>query len=159
MTATRPPFVVALTGPAGCGKSTVARILREIAPPVAAVRFAGPLKSMFHTFLTSSGVDPLDAMNMVDGHLKEVPADALGGRTPRHAMQTLGTEWGRNLIDADLWTSAWRRSAVRVLDDGRSVVAEDCRFANEAGLVRGLGGIVVRLTGRDGVDVGDHSSE
>ena len=26
-----------------------------------------------------------------------------GGKTPRYLMQTLGTEWGRMMVDGDLW--------------------------------------------------------
>jgi hypothetical protein len=48
------------------------------------VKFAGPLKSMCMALgLTEAHIE---------GHLKEVPCELLCGQTPRHAMQTLGTE-------------------------------------------------------------------
>ena len=37
----------------------------------------------------------------IEGALKEVPCELLGGKTPRYAMQTLGTEWGRDTDQQD----------------------------------------------------------
>jgi hypothetical protein len=74
------------------------------------------------------------------GHLKEKPSPLLGGKTPRHAMQTLGTEWGRNLISADLWTNAWLVPVQEHLANGRCVVVDDVRFKNEMQIIHGLGG-------------------
>lgn len=89
-----------------------------------------------------------------DGHLKEVPCLILNGHTPRYAMQTIGTEWGRGIIGDSLWVNAWRST----LPKG-NIVVDDVRFENEADAVRELGGVVVRIVRGDTISVGDHESE
>jgi hypothetical protein len=83
MTAAR---LIALTGYAGSGKSTLADIL-ACEHGFTVVKFAGPLKAM----LRALGLDERE----IEGDLKEQPCQLLAGHTPRRAMQTLGTEWGR----------------------------------------------------------------
>ncbi len=151
--------IIALTGPAGCGKSTIAEALDLHG--FQTVKFAGPLKSMLRAFYRSCGLDDEDIQARIEGALKQEPDPLLGGKTPRWAMQTLGTEWGRNLIAQDLWVAAWRGSALSALSFGaEGVVADDCRFPNEAETVRALGGVVVELM-RPGVerDAQSHASE
>lgn len=143
------PPVVAFAAPAGGGKSTAARYLVE-SYGYTLVKFAAPLKSMMRMLgLTDEHIE---------GSLKEVPCKLLCGKTPRWAMQTIGTEWGRDIIGADLWVNAWREMASDVLDLGGRVACDDMRFANEESAVRELGGVVIRLDGRGGI-AGDHVSE
>ncbi|MCW2242254.1 nucleoside/nucleotide kinase family protein [Azospirillum canadense] len=139
-----PSIVIALTGLAGSGKSTVADRLTAMYG-FRREKFAGPLKDMMRAFGLSE--------DEIEGDRKEVSSDLLCGATPRHAMRTLGTEWGRMLIHPDLWASAWRRRA----STGR-VVADDCRFLNEATAVRTLGGTIVRIE-RPGLAAAAHVSE
>jgi len=143
------PVIVALTGPAGAGKSTAARYLIERHGYVL-VKFAGPLKAMLRALgLTDEHIE---------GSLKEAPCPLLGGKTPRYAMQTLGTEWGRDLISSDLWVNAWRDFATSVLDQGGRVVVDDCRFPNEAQRAREMGGKIFEVCGRGGLAT-THASE
>lgn len=128
--------LVALCGPIGSGKSTAARHLCET-HGYARTRFADPLKAM----LRAVGLTD----RHLDGDLKAAPCELLGGQSPRHALQTLGTEWGRDMIHPDLWTMLWLRQAQPLLDAGRRVVVDDLRFPNEAALVRVLGGCILRL--------------
>jgi hypothetical protein len=70
----------------------------------------------------------------------------LDGKTPRQLMQTLGTEWGRELVHDNLWVKlAQRRIEQHRAASTKPLVFDDCRFDNEAQLIRGLGGIVVNL--------------
>ena len=72
----------------------------------------------------------------IDGSLKETPCDLLCGKTPRQAMQLLGTEWGRDLISPDFWVSAWSAAVDRALTGGAiGIVADDCRFLNEVAAI------------------------
>lgn len=66
--------------------------------------------------------------------------------TPRHALQTLGTEWGRAL-HPDLWVRYAMRRAHGIIDRGEAagVVLTDLRFPNEVDCVRAAGGVVVRV--------------
>lgn len=142
------PKVVAFTGLAGAGKSTAADIL--VKRGYSRVKFAGPLKAMMRALGFADA--------HIEGDLKEIPHPWLQGQTPRHAMQTLGTEWGRACIGEQFWTGLWWNVANDVLDHGGAVVTDDCRFPNEAETVRSLGGVVLRVVGRGGI-AGSHSSE
>lgn len=143
------PSVIALAGPAGAGKSTAASHLVE-QHGYTLVKFAGPLKDMCRAV---GMTEP-----QIEGSAKELPSRMLQGKSPRQFMQLLGTEFGRNLIGPDLWTSLWEDRALCVLDQGGRVVVDDLRFANEDDAVRRLGGRVIVLFGRGGID-SDHSSE
>lgn len=137
--------LIALTGLAGAGKSTVAKHL-VAAHGYRVEKFAGPLKDM----LRGLGLTE----RHIEGDLKEVPCGLLGGKTPRYAMQTLGTEWGRGLISPSLWADAWSSRAAA----GR-VVCDDCRFPNEADAVRRLGGVIIRVVRPGLASTGGHASE
>lgn len=141
------PRLIALTGYAGSGKSTVAEHLAR-AHGYRRIRFADPLKDMLKV-----GFGLTD--EHVNGGLKETPLDVLGGRSPRQAMQTLGTEWGRETMHPELWVRAWR---ARVDASTAGVVVEDLRFLNEARMVRARGGEIWRIH-RPGCSAGGHISE
>ena len=142
------PGLLGITGRAGSGKSTAAQVL--IDDGWHRVKFAGPLKAMMRAIGLTD--------DHIEGALKEVPCDMLGGKTPRHAMQTLGTEWGRNCIAPDLWIDLARREIIAAMMRGQSVVVDDVRFENEAALIRELGGMVLCLQ-REGSGAGSHPSE
>ena len=125
-------YVIAFTGAAGCGKSTASKVLYQKGYNL--VKFAGALKGM----LASIGL----TKDHLEGHLKNQPCSLLGGQTPRFAMQTLGTEWGRNIMADDFWINLWKMQAMRL----PFVVVDDLRFPNEADAVRDLGGTIVRIT-------------
>lgn len=143
------PPVVAFTGQAGAGKSTATRYLVEN-HGYTLVKFAGPLKDM----LRSIGM----AEDEIEGNYKETPLAYLCGKTPRHAMQTLGSQWGRDCIGKDFWVNIWGQRVLSVLRYGGRVVVDDCRFPNEAAAVRKLGGDVYMIAGRGGIP-GEHESE
>ena len=140
--------VVAFTGPAGCGKSTAADALVSVG--WVKVKFASTLKNMVRCMgLTDEHIE---------GQLKEEPLDWLGGKSPRFVMQTLGTEWGRKLIDENLWASIAKREICNAISAGVNVVVDDCRFENEATAIREIGGEIVEIYGRGGI-VSGHESE
>ena len=142
--------LIALTGYAGSGKSTVAKHLVE-KHGFTLVKFAGPLKQMMRCLALGD--------REIEGDLKEQPHPVLCGKSPRQAMQMLGTDWGREKIGAALWVNVAVDAAHRALDHGGSVVIDDCRFENEGEAIRRLGGEVV-LVQRPGVGpVNGHVSE
>jgi hypothetical protein len=150
-----PRTIIGFTGLAGSGKSTAAKHLIQM-HGFARGKFAGALKDMFRALLLYRRVDPTLIERMIDGDLKEVPSPALNGRTPRHAMQTLGTEWGRNCMDANLWVD----TEIDATANQSRLVFDDVRFPNEAEAVLAAGGIIVHIerpgTGRI---VAGHASE
>jgi hypothetical protein len=143
------PPVVAFTGVAGSGKSTATKYLVE-RHGYTLVKFAGPLKDMMRAI--GFGDEELE------GDLKETANIVLFGKTPRHAMQTLGTEWGRNCIHPDFWVGLWEDRVLGVLNGGGRVVVDDCRFQNEAKFIRKHGGDIYKIEGRGGI-AGNHQSE
>lgn len=125
------PKFVAFTGLAQSGKTTCAKWLVDKFG-FGLLSFAAPLKRMLATLVTV--------------HDKEATPDVLCGKTVRHAMQTLGTEWGRQLIGPDIWIRAAQAEYERVRLAGvPGVTCDDVRFDNEAELVQKLGGIVIEL--------------
>ena len=132
------PRLIAFTGRAGSGKSTASEYLARNFG-YKRTRFAGPLKAMIRALYATAGLSEREIERRVEGDLKETPDPLLQGKTPRHAMQTLGTEW-RDMIGRDLWTALWRESVA----SGYCVV-EDCRFDHEANAIKELGGIIVHI--------------
>lgn len=72
--------------------------------------------------------------------------------TPRWLQQSLGTEWGRDLILPNLWITIVKLKvrAFQILNGGRNIVIDDMRFINEYDTVLELRGIPVRIN-RPGV--------
>jgi ribosomal protein L35AE/L33A len=143
--------IVVLTGRAGAGKTSVAMKLHDEHGFVR-VRFAGVLKHMLVSFFMLCGLDYATAARKVDGDLKEVACPLLCGRTPRYAMQTLGTEWGRALLGPGVWTRAWQAS-VKAMEPNAGVVVDDCRFENEIEAARRVGDVVVVRITRAGASI------
>lgn len=124
--------IIALVGAKGCGKSEVAKTLRFHGYHYE--RFAGVIKDM----LVTLGL----TRKQVDGSTKdkETPCDLLCGKTPRLAMQTLGTEW-RNFMGEELWSNIWTKRIQDKISEGQTTfVVDDMRFFHEVKAVRDLGG-------------------
>jgi hypothetical protein len=95
------------------------------------------------------------------GDLKEV-IDPRYGISPRHALQTLGTEWGQyKLAEYDSFKEVtgrklWVNSLLnRVHGD---TVISDVRFPHEAEAIRERGGFIIRVNRDYDVDL-SHESE
>ena len=143
----RPPGVIGIVGYRKAGKSLIVEhLIRHYG--YSRVAFAKPLKDM----LRAIGLDDVH----LEGSLKEAPCDLLLGKSPRWAMQSLGTEWGRQLIGEKVWINLWRAYIRR--NNLRAVACDDCRFLNEAEAIRTMGGLLIRVT-RDGCGPSDHPSE
>lgn len=144
--------LIGMVGLRRSGKDTAAAAL--IKHGYAGVKFAGALKAMLHAYLHYIGISPEDSERMIEGELKETPTVAFKNRTPRYAMQTLGTEWGRDLIHKNLWVNSTLRRAA-MFD---KAVITDARFQNEVQAIHDAGGVIIRVT-RPGVSADSHISE
>lgn len=126
-------LLLAINGFKGSGKSTVAKILVE-SYGFRRVALAGPLKDMLRAIGCSE--------EELEGTKKEVPSAALMGLTPRHAMVTLGTEWGRKCIHPDFWAE---KLVDAIATANGPLVCDDCRYPNEAKILRGCGAKFLRV--------------
>lgn len=77
------------------------------------------------------------------------------GKSPRELRQLLGTEWGRNLINKDLWVTL---ALAKYIKQGPGMVIPDVRFQNEAKFVRDRGGVIIHVDGPHGVMSNTHVS-
>lgn len=146
------PNIIGLAGPAGSGKTTIADAMSVLR--YRRQSFATPIHNMLLALLASRTTDA--RFREIKGPLKETDVPELGGRSYRYAAQTLGTEWGRDLISSTLWVDsamAW------VSRTNGNVVFDDVRFASEAAAIREAGGVVILLSRDDLVPVRDHGSE
>lgn len=130
--------IVGLAGPAGCGKDTVAEFLCTTQGFVQ-VAFADPIRVALKAMLG------LRDWHFTDRMMKEGIIDGIG-KSPRQLMQTLGTEWGRELVHTDLWVTLLGDKVDRLRESPpclhiAGIVISDVRKENEAAYVRKHGEI------------------
>ena len=100
-------IVVGVLGPIASGKDTVADVLVD-AFGFKKYKFTDPIVDAL------SMIFNVPASIFEDREFKEKPSDFLMGKSPRDLMKSLGNEWGRNLVDPDIWVS---RLDSRIRDD------------------------------------------
>lgn len=137
--------VIGVTGRARAGKDTVANMIKD---HIGGSRysFATPIYDM----LAAIGFD-FRSSTWSDHKDKTIPGL---GVSPRRMLQTLGTEWGRELVHPDFWLML----AEIQLDKMSRMVVSDVRFENEATWVR-KHGVLIRVVRTDAASVEAHASE
>lgn len=141
--------LIGLHGEPGCGKDTVADILCEIMA-FRKISLAEPIRKGITAMFR------IPQSHLVDRELKEQPLDELCGKSPRYLMQTLGTEWGRNCVDLDVWLKIAQRDIdylSKLAQAGNAhidgIVISDIRFEGEAKWLREQGGIIWHINRPD----------
>lgn len=135
--------VIGLTGPAGCGKSSLAGMLADELLDYHIYHLADPLKTMVNAMFGWGAAHS-------NGALKEL-VDPKVGISPRMAYQILGTEFGRNTLHDLIPELAfergtlWLRRAQCDLDAKGFLIVPDVRFEDEAEWVRSVGGRIVHV--------------
>lgn len=157
-------MIVGVTGKAGAGKDTVANALAKHHCG-RRTSFAFVLKSMLCTML---GVpyEMLEGVTKESREWRETPLPDIG-KSPRELMLTLGTEWGRGLVNPDLWVflvdRQWHAHLRANGFEAQPFIFSDVRFDNEAMWIRSQGGIVLEVVRLDDHVQSDaaaaHSSE
>jgi hypothetical protein len=194
-------MIIGITGQAGTGKDTAAAYLEQSRGFIR-IGLADPLKRICKEVFDFSDEQlwgPSENRNGGDSrYLRKVQTcenfeeyarhtDScfeMQPLSPRYALQTLGTEWGRGCYE-DVWIDYGLRTAKKLVqyaeskyqvgyDPKRGIVQErgypvprgvvfsDLRFGNEFEAVRKAGGKLVRIVrpGYDGnVGIGGHASE
>jgi len=145
-------MLIGLCGAAGSGKDSVASFLTGYRK----VAFADPL------YECVSAITSISVERLKDRVVKEAVIPWIG-KSPRQMLQTLGTEWGRDIVHDELWVRALFKRIAGDLGRHANVVITDVRFRNEAAPVLGHGGEVWRVI-RPGLaclagETATHSSE
>lgn len=141
--------IIALYGPQGAGKSEAATAIHSLDRFWVRMSFADPLYEMV-SVLVNENARYLD---------KSAPIEWLGGKTLRQLLQTLGTEWGRDMVSNEVWLNHLRRRIESAHKQGMHVVVDDMRFQNEYEMLRDMGAEIVRID-RPGHEFrGEHASE
>lgn len=142
--------VIGLAGRAGSGKSTVAGMI----PGAVVLQLADPLYAALSSML---GV-PESLLRSPAHKERELPGL---GKSPRQMLQTLGTEWGRELVGPSIWIGALERRISVLREQGVGIVAvADVRFENEANAIRQMtGGEIWRVHRLGQATASAHSSE
>lgn len=167
-------MLIGVCGQAGSGKSTVAQFLVKHYGFIE-VSFADPMKRFVQDVFDMTDAQiwgPSENRNAEDMRYPD-PAKPRHGLTPRFALQTLGTEWGRNCYP-QVWVDYAIRVHARLQEGGYAydqqrglytvstlmdrrvnpdammwpkinVVISDVRFKNEVGGIREAGGDVFRI--------------
>ena len=150
-------MIIGITGRKSSGKDTAADFILHHPgyEDWARVKFADGLKTMLKSFLEYTGVDEKTIERMIEGDLKEVPCDQLCGKTPRFAMQTLGTEWGRQMIGDTIWVDATKDRC----EQFDNCTITDVRFENEVDALHEMGGKLIKINRPNNPETDHHLSE
>lgn len=140
--------VIALAGRKGSGKDSAFEAVREVAKRkdlrVLQLSFAEPLKRAMSAMFTDDVIDG-DVMTeaLWGPSYKRETLVSFGSTsfTVRHALQTLGTEWGRKHLGPNVWVDL-ALVVAGALPDDTVVVITDARFRNEFRRVQDVGGFV-----------------
>lgn len=134
--------IIMIAGPKGSGKSEVAKHFTQALPEQwIRLSFGDPMKRMLQVI----GV-PYHALWGND-EAKNQPQEVLGGETTRKAMVTLATEWGRDIINPNLWvlTMQVQLSEMKHRFPKANFIIDDLRFQNEYDWGRNLGAQIIGI--------------
>ena len=135
--------LIGVHGPLESGKDTVAKTVVETFPGLyKQYAFAWPIKEACKIIFAFTDED------MNDRQMKE-RIHPYWGITPRKAMQLLGTEYGRDLINKDLWVMRGESEIKKNADEDKGTIISDVRFENEANIIRSRGGIIIHIVRPD----------
>jgi hypothetical protein len=136
-------MIVGITGRANAGKNETARLLGA----THIIEFAEPLYRMI------SAMTDIPVWKLKDRAFKEQIIPWLG-KSPRHLLQTLGTDWGREMICPDVWIRIAKHKIDAAIEEtkfcsrGTVIALPDLRFDNEAQMLVDEFGAVILETAR-----------
>lgn len=125
------PSIVGIAGKANAGKDTLGSLIsNKYGHDMES--FAAPMKSMLNEIFYYAGGSYWESREWKEAN------NTLIGKSPRRMAQTLGTEWGRTLINPDLWVLLLQARTKY----SPKIVITDVRFLNEVEWIHANGGIV-----------------
>lgn len=157
--------IILLAGPKGVGKSTLAHHLsieyRSQGFETLQLSFASTLKQMTKVFFDAFDIE-LNNENKEKNFVFQMPQGQVIF-SPRKVMQTLGTEWGRECIDKNLWSLIIQNKIKNLFESNPNsiVIIDDCRYENEVLDLEGFSddNVVIALSRARIAYTGEHPSE
>lgn len=147
-------LIIGFSGRKGSGKTSIAKELEKIG--FERISFADPIKIMLFALFNECGFDYITAELLLNQE-KEIILEKIG-KSARQMMQSLGTDWGRNMVNDDLWLLCARNKIEK--HHSSNIVIDDVRFNNEAQMIRDLGGLIINIDRTAGnIDFDAHVSE
>jgi hypothetical protein len=139
--------IIAFTGKAGSGKDTAANILIEQFNFIK-ISFAASLKDALAAIF-SWPRDMLEGATAESRAWREQKDEWWSNRlcmniTPRHILQTWGTELCRDGFHEDIWIASLEKKLLS-FPATTNIVITDCRFENEAAIIHKLGGKIIQI--------------
>jgi hypothetical protein len=136
-------MIIGLLGFAGSGKGTAADIL--VSKGFKKESFADPVKDAVAAIFSWDRA-MLEGDTSESRKFRETKDEWWSSRfncdvTPRHMLQIMGTEAGRNTFHDKLWIHSMEKR----LEKNEHTVIADVRFANECDFIRSKGGFIVRV--------------
>lgn len=169
MSGMKEPLLIGIYGKARSGKDTAADYLAEHLH-LSKYAFAEPLKQMLKSVFGD---------HFHEGDRERICPES--GISYRKMMQLLGTQWGREQVNPDLWVNLvakrweWVKegspfetpvgTARNVSFGGqpltRGMILSDVRFDSEANWVKSQGGVIIEITrqGTEEIGLPGHQSE
>ena len=147
--------LIGLSGKKQAGKSTVADLIESKDESFCRMSFADPVKRQVTTLLRSFGLSK-ERIGYYSTTAKEEIIPEIG-QSFRYLCQTIGTDWGRNLVCDDIWL----RIAKIEMESNvffSNFVFDDVRFRNEVELIQSLDGKVYWIQ-RKATSDDNHESE
>jgi hypothetical protein len=160
---THPMRLIAMCGHKGAGKNYVANVARDLLTcsdsevQVRFFAFAAPFKAFAVNALGIGSVYGSDEekntrteydWSSMPQYVRDKNEDKAGPMTVREVLQVLGTELSRDVWGKNIWIKAMLRTIQREKVGGTDYFfITDCRFPNEADMVKSIGGTIWKVTG------------
>lgn len=131
---------IGLIGYKNSGKTTLTKSIKKSNPDLrlGMIGFSNPIYEMLHVL----GI-PME--DFQDKSKRNEPHPALYGKSIQHAMNTLGTKWGREMIHEDLWALKALEKTEDPLQENEVYVADNVRFPNEYNAIVDRGGFNIAI--------------
>lgn len=143
--------IIGFAGRKESGKTTAAKHLAD--RNFSRLSFADPMKNIVLLLLLELGFSAEETKKFILDKKSIIPGL---NKSTRHILQTLGTDWGREMVHDNIWLMIAKHRIGLVSAD--NVVFDDVRFENEAAMIRSIGGHIIQIV-RDNSAVDTHASE